>query len=35
MELGLVSLMGRNMLGGVFCGVCELSMTLGSLSADR
>ena len=33
-ELDLVPLMGRAMSGGVFCGVCELSMTLGSLSAN-
>ena len=28
----LVFLVGRAMSGGVFWGVCELSMTLGSLS---
>ena len=33
-ELDLVPLMGRAMSGGAFWGVCELSMTLGSLSAD-
>ena len=35
MELGLVPLVGRAVSGGVFRGGCELSMTLGSLSADR
>ena len=34
-ELGLVPLVGRAVSGGVFRGGCELSMTLGSLSADR
>ena len=33
-ELSLFPLMGRAASGGVFWGVCELSMTLGSLSAD-
>ena len=33
-ELDLVPLMGRAVSGGVFWSVCELSMTLGSLSAD-
>ena len=33
-ELSLFPLMGRAMSGGVFWGVCELSMTLGSLSVD-
>ena len=27
--------MGRAVSDGVFWGICELSMTLGSLSADR
>ena len=31
MRLDLVFLVGRTMSGGVFCGVCELSMILGSL----
>ena len=30
----LFLLMSRAVLGGVFWGVCELSMTLGSLYAD-
>ena len=34
MRLDLVSLGGRTMSGGVFWGVCELSMILGSLSAN-
>ena len=34
-ELGLFPLMSRAMSDGVFWGVCELSMTLGSLCADR
>ena len=34
MRLNLVFLVGRTASGGVFCGVCELSMILGSLSAD-
>ena len=34
-ELDLVPLMSRAMSGGVFWGVCEVSTTLGSLSADR
>ena len=34
MRLDLVFLMGRTASGGVFCGVCELSMILGSLSAN-
>ena len=33
-ELDLVPLMGRAVFGGVFWGVCELSMALGSLSAN-
>ena len=33
-ELGLVPLMGRAMSRGVFSGDCELSATLGSLTAD-
>ena len=33
MRLGLVFLVGRTVAGGVFWGVCELSMILGSLSA--
>ena len=33
-ELDLVPLMGRAVSGGVFWGVCEISMTLGSLSAN-
>ena len=32
--LSLFPLMGRAMSGGVFWGICELSMNLGSLSAD-
>ena len=32
--LYLVLLVGRAASGGVFWSVCELSMTLGSLSAD-
>ena len=32
--LYLVSLVGRPESGGVFWGVCELSMILGSLSAN-
>ena len=32
--LTLVLLVGRAASGGVFWGVCELSMTLGSLSAN-
>ena len=34
MRLDLVFLVGRTMSGGVFCGVCELSMILGSVSAN-
>ena len=34
MRLDLVFLVGRTVSGGVFCGVCELSVTLGSLSAN-
>ena len=34
MRLDLVFLMGRTMSGGVFWSVCELSMILGSLSAN-
>ena len=33
-ELSLLPLMSRAISGGVFWGVCELSMTLGSLCAD-
>ena len=33
-ELSLVPLMGRAVSGGVFWGIFELIMTLGSLSAD-
>ena len=33
-RLDLVLLVGRASSGGVFCGGCELSMTLGSLSAN-
>ena len=32
--LDLVPLVGRAVSSGVFWGVCELSMTLGSLSAN-
>ena len=32
--LNLVFLLGRAVSGGVFWGVCELSMILGSLSAN-
>ena len=32
--LDIVLLVGRATSGGVFSGVCELSMTLGSLSAN-
>ena len=32
--LDLVFLMGRSMSGGVFRGVCDLIMILGSLSAN-
>ena len=34
MGLDLVLLMGRAVSSGVFWAVCELSMTLGSLSAN-
>ena len=34
MRLDLVFLVGRSACGGVFWGVCELSMILGSLSAN-
>ena len=34
MRLDLVFLVGRTMSGGVFWAVCELSMILGSLSAN-
>ena len=34
MELGLVPVVGRAMSSVVFWGVCELSTTLGNLSAD-
>ena len=33
-ELRLFPLMSRAMSGGVFWGLCELNMTLGSLCAD-
>ena len=33
-RLDLVFLVGRTTSGGVFCGVCELIMSLGSLSAN-
>ena len=33
-ELDLVFLVGKAMFGGVFWGVCELSMILGHLSAN-
>ena len=33
-ELSLLPLMSGAVSGGEFCGVCELSMTLGSLWAD-
>ena len=35
MGLDLVFLVGRVVSAGVFWGVCELSMILGSLSANR
>ena len=34
MRLDLVFLVGRTASGGVFCGVCELIMILGSLSSN-
>ena len=34
MRLDLVFLMGRTVSGGVFWGVCDLIMILGSLSAN-
>ena len=34
MRLDLVFLVGRSTSGGVFWGVCDLIMTLGSLSAN-
>ena len=34
MRLDLVFLVGRTMSGGVFWGVCDLIMILGSLSAN-
>ena len=34
MRLGLVFLVGRTASGGVFWGVCDLTMLLGSLSAN-
>ena len=34
MRLDLVFMVGRAASGGVFWGVCELSMVLGSLSAN-
>ena len=33
--LDIVFLLGRGASGGVFWGVCEVSMILGSLSANR
>ena len=33
--MDLVFLVGRSASGGVFCGVCDLIMILGSLSANR
>ena len=35
MRLDLVFLVGRTVSGGVFWGVCDLIMILGSLSANR
>ena len=35
MRLDLVFLVGRTVSGGVFCGVCDLIMILGSFSANR
>ena len=34
MRLDLVFLVGRTESSGVFCGVCDLRMILGSLSAN-
>ena len=34
MRLDVFFLMGRTTSGGVFCGVCDLIMILGSLSAN-
>ena len=34
LEMDLVPLMSRVTSSGVFCGICELSMTLGSLSTN-
>ena len=34
MRLDLVFLVGRSTSGGVFWGVCEVSMTLGSFSSN-
>ena len=34
LELNLFPLMSRAASGGVFWGICEISMTFGSLSAD-
>ena len=34
MELDIVFLVSRAVSGGVFWGVCELSMTLGSLCSN-
>ena len=34
MRLDLVFLVGRTASGGVFCGICDLIMILGSLSAN-
>ena len=35
MRLDLVFLVGRTVSGGVFCGVCDLIMILGSLFANE
>ena len=34
MGLDLVFLVGRTVSGGVFCGVCEIRVTLRSISAN-
>ena len=34
MRLDLAFLVGRTTSGGVYCGVCDLIMILGSLSAN-
>ena len=34
LRLDLVFLVGRTTSGGVFCGVCDLTIILGSLSAN-